>query len=234
MHDTLPPVALSGALAALYSRVPQTCCQGTGECCRLTPEEYDSHYATMFPLHRAEYLNIVRFVQAELAPERQEHLLSFTEERPRRCPFLGEDNRCTIYPVRPLICRTYGVMSPDSIGRAAVQCRGKVPEEWIRTFVRRESTMVCPRVRVVEPAKLERHVQSLVSGEYERALLALGHPLELAGAERLRLFRQVTGRERWPVCWSWGGYNAVSRASMDWLQGEFAAYWRSAVLADAG
>jgi hypothetical protein len=37
-------------------------------------------------------------------------------ERPDRCAALGADGRCTIYPVRPLVCRTHGVpikLSPE-------------------------------------------------------------------------------------------------------------------------
>ena len=95
-------------LEVLYEQVPATRCAGTGDCCALTEEEFDNYYATMFPLYRAEYIHIVAYVEKHFSPQRRQELLNFTEERPRRCPFLGADHSCTIYPVRPLICRTYG------------------------------------------------------------------------------------------------------------------------------
>ena len=111
-------------LEVLYDQVPATRCAGTGDCCALTDEEFDTYYATMFPLYRAEYVHIVAYVERHFSPQRRQELLSFTEERPRRCPFLGADHSCTIYPVRPLICRTYGAMNPVSIARQALAHQG--------------------------------------------------------------------------------------------------------------
>ena len=53
-------------LEVLYDQVPATRCAGTGDCCALTEEEFDTYYATMFPLYRAEYVHIVDYVEAAL------------------------------------------------------------------------------------------------------------------------------------------------------------------------
>ena len=119
-----PMSDLSRQLDALYAKVPATRCAGSGDCCALTNEEFDNYYATMFPLYRVEYANIVAYVERYLSPERRRELLKFAEERPRRCPFLGADHGCTIYPVRPRICRTFGGMNAVSIAREAVRNQG--------------------------------------------------------------------------------------------------------------
>lgn len=219
-------------LEVLYDQVPATRCAGTGDCCALTDEEFDTYYATMFPLYRAEYLYIVAYVERHFSPQRRQELLSFTEERPRRCPFLGADHSCTIYPVRPLICRTYGVMNPVSIAREARTHQGAWPSAPIRAFVRREAGMVCARVAVLEPEKVARHARMLIEGTYERELARLSSGMELAGEERQALFQRLTGRQEWPLRWSWGGFNALRFSPLTWLRQHFAAYWQKAELID--
>ena len=125
---------LSSKLDAVYDQVPSTCCAGSGECCVLTDEEMQEGYATMFPLYLAEYVRIAEFVRIEESPERAQRLLAHTQERPRQCPFLGEQRGCTIYPVRPLICRTYAVLDQETIAAAAEQHADEMPEEWIKGF----------------------------------------------------------------------------------------------------
>lgn len=219
-------------LEMLYSQVPATRCAGTGDCCALTDEEFDTYYATMFPLYQAEYLYIVAYVERHFSPQRRQELLSFTEERPRRCPFLGADHSCTIYPVRPLICRTYGAMNPVSIAREARAHQGAWPSAPIRAFVRREAGMVCARVAVLEPEKVAQHARMLIEGTYERELARLSSGMELAGEERQALFQQLTGRQEWPLRWSWGGFNALRFSPLAWLRQHFAAYWQKAELID--
>ncbi|NKB70786.1 MAG: hypothetical protein GKR89_27260 [Candidatus Latescibacteria bacterium] len=225
---------LNEELQALYEEVPATRCAQSGECCVLTADEYDGNYATMFPLWLPEYLNIVAYVKEKFSPERQASLLNSTEERPRQCPFLGEDHGCTIYPVRPLICRTYAVMDHDSIGEQAQQNMGTVPQDWIDGFVLRESNMVCPRVTVTEPEKLERHARNLIASAYEQALTSLCDQVELGDARRKSLFQRLSGRTDWPQRWSWGGFNSVHSTPLKWLRTRFSKYWRRAELPDMG
>ena len=224
--------SLARELKVLYDQVPSTCCANSGECCELTEEEMEEGYATMFPLYRAEYAHIVDHVRSNFPEERQRELLAFTEERPRRCPFLGPDRGCTIYAARPLICRTYAVMNPDTIREAARRHEGEVPEAWIRRFVRRESGMVCPRVTVTQPGKLARHARNLVTGAYELALARLSNRLSLVTREREGLIRRVIRRRSWPVRWTWGGYNALTLTPVEWVQSRLRAYWRRAQLND--
>ena len=224
---------LSSQLQDLYDSVPATRCAHSGECCFLTDAEYEADYATMFPLFSAEYLHIADYVEASFPADRRKQLLSFTEERPRQCPFLGPDKTCTIYPVRPLICRTYGVMNLQTIAVAAAANGAAVPREWVDRFVRRESGMVCPRVTVVEPEKLEDHAVQLITAGYERRLNQLSAGLELASGERCKIFRRATWGRAWPVRWTWGGFNAVRGAPLEWMRENFKSYWRMAALADA-
>lgn len=220
-------------LQELYDQVPSTSCAQSGECCALTDAEYDEGYATMFPLYRAEYANIAAYVEEHFSVDERQRLLGFNEERPRRCPFLGKDNGCGVYPVRPLICRTYAVMTRDTIRQAADRNRGKVPREWVDGFVRREGCMLCPRVTVGEPEKIERHADNLVGFVYERELERLSGETPLPSTQRLGLFRRLTGQRRVPQRWTWGGFNSVYRRPLAWLEERLADYWKKAELADS-
>lgn len=225
---------LSSRLQALYDQVPSTRCANSGECCVLTGEEFDNDYATMFPLYSAEYRNIVEFVESNFSEERRRQLFDFTEERPRRCPFLSKDHNCTIYPARPLICRTYAVMNHETIAEAAGRSRGTLPEDWIRGFVLREGHMVCPRVTVAEPEKLERHAYNLITSTYERELTRLSLEVELAAPDRRRLFQRLTGSRSWPLRWTWGGFNALCYSSLEWMRSHLGRYWKKAELVNGG
>lgn len=226
----LPGEDLSSQLQLLYDQVPSTCCASSGECCALTEAEFDQGWATMYPLYSAEYLNIAAYVRTHFSPQRQQELFSFTEERPRRCPFLGENRACTIYAVRPLICRTYAVMDRQRIDQAMERYRDLLPEAWLKGFARREGSMLCPRVRVMQPEKLEQHIYNLITAFYERALRQLHGKLDLAGPERRELLFKLTGRRDWPLNWTWGGFNALCAVPMDWVRAHFKGYAKKAEL----
>ncbi|MEE2657290.1 MAG: YkgJ family cysteine cluster protein [Candidatus Latescibacterota bacterium] len=221
-------------LQTIYDEVPSTCCANSGECCSLTDSELDEGYATMFPLYQAEYLNIVEYVRRAFPAERQRQLLAFTQERPMRCPFLGNNDHCTIYAVRPLICRTYAVMNPQTIREAAERHHGELPEDWIRGFTLRESGMVCPRVTVTQPERLVKHAQNLITFAYERALTRLSRKTALVPLERRKIIRGIIRQRSWPVRWTWGGYNALRQTSTQWIRDRLREYWKKADLKDLG
>ncbi len=223
---------LATELDALYDDVPSTCCANSGECCSLTAAEMDEGWATMFPLYKAEYARIADHVRRTFDADRSASLLSVTEERPKRCPFLGENNGCTIYPVRPLICRTYAVMNPATIAEAAERHRDELPEQWLQQFIQRESGMVCPRVMVTQPEKLLRHAYNVITGSYERALVRLSSDLELVTKERRRLVQPLLGSRSWPLRWTWGGYNALCLTPVEWVRAQLQKYWRRSQLND--
>jgi Fe-S-cluster containining protein len=223
---------LATELDAIYDGVPSTCCANSGECCSLTAAEMDEGWATMFPLYRAEYARIADHVRRTFDAERSASLLSITDERPQRCPFLGDNNGCTIYAVRPLICRTYAVMNHESIAAAAERHRDELPEQWVRQFVQRESSMVCPRVMVTQPDKLVRHAHNVITGAYERAIVRLSRKLELVSADRKRMMRPLIGTRSWPLRWTWGGYNALCLTTEAWVREQLKKYWRRSQLND--
>jgi Fe-S-cluster containining protein len=221
---------LGEQLQALYDQVPSTCCANSGECCALTEEEMQEGWATMFPLYTAEYANIVDHIKTEFTQERRDELLAHQVERPQRCPFLAGDNRCTIYPVRPLICRTYAVMNPQTIEAAVEKHRGTLPDSWLKEFVARESGMLCPRVRVMDAGKLERHAYNLLTSAYERTLIRLSKTVELATGARAQLIRRLTVSVHWPVRWTWGGFNSIAQSPLEWVRDHFKGYWQRAEL----
>ena len=132
------------------------------------------------------------------------------------------------------VCAGANTKHPVSIAREALRNEGELSATSIRTFVRREEGMVCPRVAVMEPEKVAHHARMLIAGTYERELEKLSAGVEVADGERKRLFQRLSGKKTWPLRWSWGGFNALRFAPLAWVREHFAAYWQRAELPDAG
>ena len=220
-------------LQEVYDQVPAVSCHcdRLGQCCELTKEEMEADFATMYPLYSIEYFNIVDYVQDHFEPERRDAVLALTEERPVRCPFLTEIGGCSIYPVRPLVCRTYGVLSREAVEETARDARGKVSEQWVASFVFTERQTVCPHTRIQAPEALAAHAQNMVRFNYERELLTLGRKTARLDESRAAVFASVAGLKR-VTRWTWGGYNVLLRSPLAWLKRHFAGYWRRSTLAE--
>ena len=220
-------------LAALYDRVPRVSCRcdQPGWCCELTTEEDAAEFATMYPLYTVEYLNVVGHVRNRFPADRQETLLGLHEERPARCPFLTQDGACSIHPVRPLVCRTYGVLSRAQVDGAGAEAKGRVPERWIREFLRNERQVVCVGTEVLEPGKTAAHTEAMVTFAYERELIQMGREVDCPGLERRQVLETITGMDR-VTRWSWGGFNALVQSTPDWFGAHFEAYWKKATLGE--
>ncbi len=220
-------------LQAVYDQVPTVSCHcdRLGQCCELTEEEMEADFATMYPLYSIEYLNIVDYVRAHFEPEARDRVLDVTEERPTRCPFLTGEGGCSIYPVRPLVCRTYGVLSREAVEETARGARGEVSSQWISSFLFTERHSVCPHTRVPAPEKLAAHAQNMVRFNYERELLALGREAARPDEARAAVLTSVAGLKR-VTRWTWGGYNVLLRTPLSWLKRHFGQYWRRSALAE--
>jgi Fe-S-cluster containining protein len=232
-QDALLSSDLRSRLNALYACVPQVSCtcDRPGQCCELTEAEMAGDFATMYPLYLVEFLNIVDYVRRRLPRDRQQAVLSATDERPVRCPFLSDEGECTIHPVRPLACRTYGVLSREVVEETAREARGDVPKQWISAFLYTERHTCCPHTRAQEPEKVADHAARMIRFTYERDLVQMGREAGALSGERLEVMRGRTGRE-WVSRWSWGGFNTLVRSPVTWLRAHLEDYWKAAILAD--
>ncbi|MDA0747610.1 MAG: YkgJ family cysteine cluster protein [bacterium] len=227
------PEPIQERLQALYEGVPGVSCgcDRPGQCCELTDEEMASDFATMYPIYMVEYLNIVDYVRANFDPQRQEALLGVAEERPRRCPFLTGEGGCSIHPARPLVCRTYGVLSREQVEETASSARGEVPSAWVASFLFTERHTVCPKTTVVEPEKVAQHAREMISFSYERDLLEMAQDVGLPDEDRRDALEAASG-QREVRRWTWGGFNVLLRAPVSWLKNHFGVYWEKASLAE--
>jgi hypothetical protein len=129
------------------SFAPRFACTGCGKCCT-------GGGSYVVEVSRAEQRRIQRHLGISWAWFRRHYLFRFDEETeslkmPRgRCVFLGDDNRCRIYQVRPLQCRTYPwwpeLMNRRAWRLEARRCEGigrgeAVPLSHVRAALRRQS-----------------------------------------------------------------------------------------------
>lgn len=220
------------ALEEVYREIPRTSCEcdRLGQCCELTEEEMRSDFATMYPLYAVEYLNIVDFVESHFPPEERDRVLGLTEERPTRCPFLTASGQCSIHPVRPFTCRTYGVLRQENLVETERRNAGLIPAAWIDGFLAIESNTVCLKSRVLDTEQVARHADRMIQGVYDRALEGLSESAPLVDDHRQSMLKALTGADCIPR-WTWGGFNALVRSSQAWFRERFADYWRQAELA---
>jgi Fe-S-cluster containining protein len=89
-----------------YARGLRFECQRCGGCCT---SRGDHAYVYLLPSEARAIAAFLRMSDAEFAAEHvleEDGWLRLRTTEPR-CPFLGEDRRCRIYPVRPVQCRTW-------------------------------------------------------------------------------------------------------------------------------
>lgn len=103
-------MGLFDSLNSIYESLPETNCEKCGTCCTVPP-----------PAYIVEYLNMFRFLKNNISdgiPEIVEKSVRFyfleLVDINLKCPFLGEDSLCMVYPVRPLSCRGYGLTKNDN------------------------------------------------------------------------------------------------------------------------
>ncbi|MEW6697103.1 MAG: YkgJ family cysteine cluster protein [Bacillota bacterium] len=101
---------LFAKLGQVYANLPRTSCAGCATCCNWGSP----------PVFFIEYLNMYRYVRDNLQGDLQSLLKKATEyyylelvDTNQKCPFLKEDNHCSIYEVRPFTCRSYGLLSKE-------------------------------------------------------------------------------------------------------------------------
>lgn len=88
---------MDAKLENIYKQIPQsTCPSRCGKCC-----------GPVFPS-----LSELRNVKDWCALHRKEYIDFLTINENGDCPYLNKEKRCSIYPVRPFLCRVLGVTSP--------------------------------------------------------------------------------------------------------------------------
>ncbi|MFZ5597844.1 MAG: YkgJ family cysteine cluster protein [Bacillota bacterium] len=101
---------LLDGLNSIYGGLPETVCERCGTCCTVPP-----------PAYIVEYLNMFRYMKNSLGEKEIQDIVGkavrfyFLElvDINLKCPFLGDDNLCLVYPARPLSCRGYGLSKKE-------------------------------------------------------------------------------------------------------------------------
>ncbi len=171
-------------LNSIYGSLPETTCDRCGTCCTVPP-----------PAYIVEYLNMFRYLKKNLherIPGLLERAVRFyfleLADISLKCPLLGEDNLCLVYPVRPLSCRGYGLVRRDpNTGR-----RNEM-EELAARYKEKYGIILpgevvgfnlpeCGRVRVVEDKKASGEMLE-VAISYVAQLESQLFPVELVDGE---------------------------------------------------
>lgn len=135
-HGTFGMQTLDG----LHEQLPATTCECCGECC----------FSIAF--YSLEYHRIVRYLAENFSPGQcrklfyralnpSERLVTVDDEERMRCIFLDDETKkCTIYPVRPFMCRVFGQEFDGVRECERVQSEGKLTSEMLETVATRIAT----------------------------------------------------------------------------------------------
>lgn len=110
----------------LYSRLPETVCEKCATCCTVPP-----------PGYLIEFLNVYKYIRDHLK-DRQSRIIEDTirffflelVDINIKCPFLDGSGNCRVYPVRPLSCRIFGLLSEKDSGLGGRRQLEKVAEKY--------------------------------------------------------------------------------------------------------
>lgn len=156
-------------LARLYEALPGTTCARCGDCCAESPPAFLIEY-----LYAYQYIkNNLRPMWPDILARAIEYFFLELADAQLRCPFLDGANTCLIYPVRPYLCRAYGLVRPEQLpvkkrDPAATQELAShhrqfgltIPEEIIRG-----SQPACSRARPERPVRApEKLVHGVFTG----------------------------------------------------------------------
>ena len=228
--ETLSEEDICLSLEEVYRSIPATKCSSCGTCCEVTQEERRQGWVTMYPLYAVEYLHIAAYVAGQFASKDRNFYLGFREEWPLRCPFRDQEKRgCVIYPVRPMTCRTYGVLNEQRIDEAVAAHRNRIPSIELERFRRWERHHICPNVQVVEEDKLDAYMAHRIEFWYTKQLEVLSVKVDVIGPEKRQAFEEITGRPS-VLSWTWGGFNTLRFSSAEAFVTQFPAYWKKAEL----
>jgi len=118
-------------LNEVYQRLPETTCDRCATCCTVPP-----------PGYLIEFLNLFRYVRDNLKTSQREIMENtlryfFLElvDINVKCPFLDGSNNCKVYPVRPLSCRMFGLLSEKDSNLGARRQLGAVAENTGRSMI---------------------------------------------------------------------------------------------------
>ena len=135
-HGTFGMQTLDG----LHEQLPPTSCDCCGECC----------FSIAF--YSLEYHRIVRFMAENFTPGQcrklfyralnpNDRLVVVDNEDRMRCIFLDEESqKCSIYPVRPFMCRVFGQEFNGSRECERVQSEKELTSDLLETVATRIAT----------------------------------------------------------------------------------------------
>jgi Fe-S-cluster containining protein len=164
----------AAALDALYAELPSIQCRG--KCA----EACGSIVTTDLEARRAHQ-----------AAHRKPKTIPLADDH-QRCVYLSDTGRCTVYAVRPFVCRLYGLVK-------LLSCPwGCVPDRWVTT---RDALAIALRIEQIAGGRILRTSPeglTATPGDTWRSLLPAGRVLRSEQAmeedsERTRTLRAIHG-----------------------------------------
>ena len=116
-------------LNGIYAKVPEAVCARCGRCCG------PIGFTVLEEKNIEKYLEDEGIdVSACVVGRTKDQVFAFTTDH--KCPFL-KDNECIIYPVRPIVCRIFGVIRGGrELPCKKTVCKRKLPVQYAGRLVK--------------------------------------------------------------------------------------------------
>ena len=139
------------------------CKEGCAYCCK------EGEY----PMTELEYINLMFYyndLEDSVKDKINENIASLLEksrEKMYECPFLV-DNRCTVYPARAVICRTFGLISYDDKGKKRMPFCIELGLNYAEVHDKEQNMIIGKPIDGCEPAAFNITRKFLISPKFEK------------------------------------------------------------------
>jgi len=127
-----------------------------------------------FPTSELEYVNLMDYYRLlsddlkNIIKKNIQSLLKLNNEKNYVCPFLIKD-LCSVYPARPIICRTFGLISYTSKGRKKIPFCVELGLNYSKVFDKKTSKIIKLAEDGTEPIAYNIDRTFLRSKEFEQS-----------------------------------------------------------------
>ncbi|MDO7787025.1 YkgJ family cysteine cluster protein [Desulforamulus aquiferis] len=152
---------LFNQLQSIYNNLPETTCEGCATCCKWGSP----------PAFFIEYLNMYKYLRDNMKDKYKEILEKSTEyfylelvDASQACPFLNEENKCSVYSVRPFTCRSFGLLSQQDFEIGDRSLRSLAEKYWEEYNIKISDELVnselawCGKVASSQGAHIEKSI----------------------------------------------------------------------------
>ena len=203
-------------LHEMYKKTPSTKCLesycGDWCCTKLeSAKDENGNFMSLPLIYTIEYYSIADYVIKHFSPEEQERTFN-PDKKTEQCVFRksGKNGGCSIYPVRPFSCRTYGRKVPDIF--------------WGIQYPKGAAGAVnCSDCVHMDCSNEKKFIEEYPT--FWETLRKLSSGLQTIPEESIDTFKEASGTNEFMIM-GWQERNKLLGENKNWFKQTFAKWWK--------